>query len=283
MNVNADLLPLFNPNDDFKHPSDAILTPLFSLLSATKKTIAPWIEPTFWESMLNKECFTYYFQDLFKELANGTQNGTASDVLYSYITTILHLVFSYHNGFPKELILSYYDKLVDLNNPDISRMLIYLEKHSTSLDFSNIISRFNQNDLNLSAGVSIPLFTLYSLIHQLRMSTENQNNCLSAIIDNFQVSFSSSNAIILLHLIKVMVSFYDLDTTKLLQLKDLLYKLYCFDSSVSETSTKIIHFLKKASKYPGFGFHNLLNNMSQISEAFGCQTFELKRIATIYV
>lgn len=271
MNINSDLLPLFNPTDDLKHPNESILTPLFSLLVATNRTVAPWIGPTFWSNMLNKEFFTYYFQDLFKELTNNSQIVSNPESLYARITTILHLIFTYHNGFPKELILPYYDKLINLKNPEISHMLIYLEKHSSSTDFLNIISRFDLSGINASAGVAIPLFTLYGLLHQLRLSAENQNNFLSIINDTTQTVTSFQNAIILLHLIQVLVSFFDFDSEKLGQLKESLNKFYCFDTSVSEISGHIIYLLKKATKYPGYGFHDLLNRMSQISEAFGCQ------------
>ncbi|KAK8895089.1 hypothetical protein M9Y10_023531 [Tritrichomonas musculus] len=271
MNINPELQPLLKPSDNMAHPNESILTPLFSLLSTTNKTIAPWIEPTFWSNMLNKECFTFYFQDLFKDLANNTQIGTNSELMNSIITTIFHLIFSYHSSFPKNLILPYYDKLIELNNQDISHMLIYLEKNSTSLDFSSIISRFNPNDMNLSAGNSIPLFTLHGLLHQLRMSKENQNDFMSTVIDKLQMQLPISQAQIILHLIRVCISFFDIEPSKLTLIKESLYKFYDYDSSVSGISSDLIHLLDKSIKYPLYGFHSILNQMSHISEAFGCQ------------
>ncbi|OHS94427.1 hypothetical protein TRFO_39376 [Tritrichomonas foetus] len=280
MAVNPQLQPIYNPSEELKHPDDTILNALFSVLYSTGEKMAPWLEPTFWANTLNKEFRDRFFQELFKNLSSiGPNDANAGEFTSQIIITIYHCVFSFHIGFAKQLILPYYDKLLTTPaRPEIKMMLLYLEKHSSAINFPNILERIITTESQLSLDNVIPTFTFYGLLHILRYSNfkdpkmDLMNQFLDAVLERTKKAMSYKSVLTFNHMMMVVSTLFpDLDRKKLNELKDKLSYYLSLSSPYSDVSYDTIEFLNKNVNFPGHGFYQHLYTMSQMSDAFSGQ------------
>ena len=137
MDQQSPLQSVLKSNGDLRQPDEATLTPFFAVLLCQKEAISPWLCSTFWDNTLNQDFKDRYFKELFKIIMNyGSNSSEFKEMRNAILTTIFHMIFSFHTQYPKEYIRSFYDSIFSLNNQEVAYFLMYLEKHNQQLDFS---------------------------------------------------------------------------------------------------------------------------------------------------
>ena len=267
--------PVFILDDHLEENYVTHIVPAFKSLRAAHMTIAPWIEPNFWDNVKSEKFSDLFSKELFDQLLKLTATAAKSKKeispklqtqIESCLISLLHLLISYRRFFPDNIWKDPYEKLIAAGIPTVSSTMVHLSNilNSPDINMKTILDNITKKHDNVLLLSTVPLFNFLGLIRLMRQSPLSCRTIFQAFKTRLESLNVLSEAASLLHILKVIISIFPgLRKDLLDSLLQPLQASLIYPVPVSSMGADLGFLIKKALDYPGSAFYDVLRTIGE--------------------
>lgn len=253
----------------------------FTPLRENRFTIAPWIEPNFWNNIRNKQFAEVFLLELMglidrevhppRRPSNASKLNVAkklSKQSKSALRTLLHISISYHRSYLPKMWKQIADNLTEAGYPLIDEVFLELTPRleKSSDDIEDIVRPMIKQYPHLFLTESIPLYCFLNIIRFIRNNRDALDQCFDKIARILKDSLSHQQVIVLLHLILfILGTFPGVKPDSLASIQDVLISKLAVGNPISDIACEIGQSIEKEMKYPGYTYFLNLRYVVEMS------------------